>query len=233
MPHSIGGLHVGSGIATFVWILVYMLNMYTKAVFHGTTREWILYVTIALLAVCLFLIIITGLRPVRERYHNFWEYTHRFVGWFSLAILVIHVSAKATMQPVPLGIFETPLPYLTIVCIFSVFYVWFTVRKVKVEASACNGVAIIKFPGRLTMKDGTFARVSSDFFEWHSFSVAMADTDKPNFAIIVSAAGDWTQSLVEAVSKGLGAKKMWIRGVNPPGFMTMHRVFLFYIITDI
>jgi len=223
MLHSIGGLHVSAGIAAFVWVLVYMSNMYTKTVFHGTPQEWILYITVALLALCLFLMIVTALRPIRERYHNVWEYTHRFVGWFSLVILVIHVSTKASMQSVPIAIFETPLPYLTIVCVVSVFYVWFTVVKVKVEACAGNGVAIIKFPGRPTMKDGTFARVSRDFLQWHSFSVAMTDNDKPDFAIIVGAAGDWTRSLVESISEGLGPEKMWIRGVNPPGFMTMHR----------
>ena len=60
----------------------------------------------------------------------------------------------------------------------------------------------------------------------------MTDNDKPNFAIIVGAAGDWTRSLVESVSEGLGPEKMWIRGVNPPGFMTMHRTFYSLFLAD-
>jgi hypothetical protein len=228
MLHSIGGLHVGASIATFVWILVYMTTMYSKSKFHGTPQEWTLYVTVALLALCLFLMIVTALRPIRERYHNLWEYTHRFVGWFSLLVLVIHVSARASMQSAPIGIFETPLPYLTIACLVSVFYVWFTVRKVHVQTSTGTGVAIIKFPGRPTMKDGTFARVSKDFLQWHAFSVAMTDLNKPDFAIIVRAAGDWTRDLVDSISEGLGPEKMWIRGVNPPGFVKMHRTSPFF-----
>jgi hypothetical protein len=226
MLHSIGGLHVGAGIATFVWIMVYMSNMYTRSPFPITLQEWVLFFSVGILAVCLFIMIVTALRPIRERYHNLWEYTHRFVGWFSLFVLVVHLIAKASTQPAPLAIFKGPLPYLTIICFIGVFYVWFTVRKVKVETTTGKGVAIIKFPGRPTMKDGTFARVSKDGLEWHAFSVAMTDTETPNFAIIVGAAGDWTRSLVDSVSEGFGPEKMWIRGVNPPGFMTMHRMFL-------
>ena len=60
----------------------------------------------------------------------------------------------------------------------------------------------------------------------------MTDNDKPDFAIIVGAAGDWTRSLVESVSEGLGPEKMWIRGLNPPGFMTMHRTFYSLFLAD-
>ena len=227
MLHSIGGLHVGAGVATFIWILLYMSNMYSKDVFSGTAEDWILFVTVAIIALCLLLMIVTALRPVRVRYHNVWEYTHRFVGWFSLAILVVHVVTKAFIQPVPLAIFSTPLPYLTFICLISVFYVWFTIRKVKVQTITGNGIAIIKFPGKPTMKDGTVARISKNCLQWHAFSIAM--TNQSEFGVIIAGTGDWTQSLVHSVAEGLGPQKMWIRGVNPPGFMKMHRKILKFL----
>jgi hypothetical protein len=225
MLHSVGGLHVGAAVATVVWVFVYMIDIFTKTTLNRSWPEWIMRITVVVIAVGLMLMIITALRPIRERHHNLWEYTHRFVGWFSLFSLVLHVVAKAaTAQPG--AIFLTPLPYLTLVCLISVFYVWFTVRKAPIISFAGKDVAIIKFPGKPTMRDGTVVRVSTDFLEWHAFSAAMTDHSKPDFGIIISPVGDWTQSLVEKVESGRGPERMWIRGVNPPGFMHMHRISL-------
>lgn len=229
MLHSIGGLHVGAGFATFVWILVYMINMFARTTFGCTWQEWIMRITIVIMVAGLSVMILTALRPIRERYHNLWEYTHRFVGWFTLLNLVLHVIAKSATSR-PATIFSTPLPYLTLVCLISVFYIWFTAQQVPVEASSGTGVAIVKFPCRPTMKDGTFARVSTDFLQWHAFSVAMTNNTKSEFAIIVGAAGDWTRSLVNGVAAGHGPTRMWIRGITPPGFMHMHRILIFILL---
>ena len=226
MLHSIGGLHVGAGVATFVWTVTYTLNLFTSATFTGTCQEWVLFSTALTLSLCLFMMISTAIRPIRERYHNLWEYTHRFVGWFSLFVLVLHVATKASIGPSPRLIFNTPLPYLITVCLVSVFYVWFTVRKVTVLAVAGKGVAILKFRGRPTLRDGTVARISTDFLQWHAFSVAMTDWERREFAVIVANTGDWTKSITDGVNNGTGPEQLWIRGVNPPGFMTMHRAFL-------
>ena len=223
MLHSIGGLHVGAGVGTFVWTLVYMAHMFRRAAFGGTWQEWVLFSSVAMLALCLLLMIVTAIRPIRERFHNLWEYTHRFVGWFSLCILVLHVTIRAARQSNPEVFFNTPLPYLILACLISVFYVWFTVRKVSVRTVAGNGVALLKFQGRPSLRDGTFVRISTDFLQWHAFSIAMTDWDGREFSVIVADAGDWTKSLIDAVNAGLGPEKLWARGVNPPGFMTMHR----------
>src|SRR5579859_73148 len=204
MIHSIGGLHVGAGVATFVWTLVYMTNMYSSLPFRGIWQEWVLFSSAALLALGLFLMIIIAIRPIRVRFHNIWEYTHRFVGWFSLFVLLIHVATKASMQANPRALFNTPLPYLIIVCFISVFYVWFSVRKVRVRTEAGKGVAILKFHGRPSLRDGTFIRISTNFIQWHAFSVAMTDWDGREFAVIMANAGDWTKSFIDAVNTGLG-----------------------------
>ena len=60
-------------------------------------------------------------------------------------------------------------------------------------------VGIVKVPEPPTIKDGRFARVSRGFLQWHAFSFAMIDICKPDFAVIVGAAGDWTRSLVDSV----------------------------------
>jgi hypothetical protein len=226
MLHSIGGLHFGAGIATDVWIFVYLVDMFSRIKFNGTWPEWIMRTTVVIIAIGLTLMIVTALPPIRARYHNVWENTHRFVGWLSLLALVLHVIAKAVTTNAR-ETSRTPLPYLTLICIASVFYIWITVRRVPITThSPRGGISIIKFPGRPTMSDGTVARVSFNLLEWHAFSIAMVDCSTPEFGIIVAPAGDWTCDLVEKVICGEQPNTMWIRGVNPPGFMHMHRIAL-------
>jgi hypothetical protein len=58
-----------------------------------------LFATAVLLPVGIAVMIIFALRPLRERFHNAWEYTHRFVGWTLVADLVAHLGVKAALLP--------------------------------------------------------------------------------------------------------------------------------------
>lgn len=91
------------------------------------------------------------------------------------------------------------------------------------------------------MANGTFARISRDGIQWHAFSVAMSNTHsglkpasdteaqrtkvKPEFSLIVARAGDWTTKLIRDALEGKGPERMFIRGVQPPGFMYMHHAY--------
>jgi hypothetical protein len=160
MLHSIGGLHVGAGIATNACIFVYLVSLF-RTPFNGTLPEWAMRVTVLIIAVGLTFMVATSISPVRRRYHDTWEHIHRYVGWFSLLNLVLHVIAKGATAT-HWAIFYTPLPYLTIICLTSVFYIWFTVRRVAIITISGDNITIIKFPRRPTMKDGIVARVSTN-----------------------------------------------------------------------
>ncbi|KAG9123086.1 hypothetical protein FRC07_000255 [Ceratobasidium sp. 392] len=182
-----------------------------------------LLTTALILPLGLTVIIGCALRPVRERYHNAWEYTHRYVGWF--ADLIIHLVIKALTLASPVQLFYTSLPYLTAISVVSIFYVWFTVRHARISIRANKSVAVLTFPGTPTMRSGTFARISRDGRERHAFSVAMTDFEKKEFSLIVARAGDWTTKLITDVLNRRGPGRMWIRGVQAPGFMYMHRAY--------
>ncbi|CAE6446353.1 unnamed protein product [Rhizoctonia solani] len=224
MLHSIGGLHVGCAFATFLWIIFYVVEL-GKNISFNTPLNVALFTTALILPLGISVIITFALRPLRERYHNVWEYTHRFVGWFVVADLVAHLGLKACSLPNPHDLFRTALPYLTIACIISIFYVWFTVRRAKVSINANHSVAMVKFQGRPTLDDGTFARISRNGLEWHAFSVATTDFQKREFSLIVGRAGDWTTKLIHDSIAREGPEHLYIRGVNPPGFMHMHHSY--------
>ncbi|CAE6440166.1 unnamed protein product [Rhizoctonia solani] len=227
MLHSIGGLHVGGAFATFIWIATYAVEV-GKHTPLDTPMNRALFATAILLPVGVGILIIFALRPLRERFHNLWEYTHRFVGWTLVADLVAHLGVKAALLPKARYLFYTALPYFVIVIVISIFYVWFTVTKPKVKIIANKSVAIVKFPGKPTIADGTFARISRNWWQWHAFSVALSDNsnpDKPEFSLIVGKAGDWTNGLIGESVAGNAPERMYIRGVNPPGFMHMHHAY--------
>ncbi|KAF8674235.1 nitric oxide dioxygenase [Rhizoctonia solani] len=224
MIHSIGGLHVGCAFATFLWIIFYVVELGKNTPFN-TPLNIAMFITALILPLGIAVIITFALRPLRERYHNIWEYTHRFVGWFIVADLVAHLTLKALALPNPRDLFHTALPYLTIACVISIFYVWFTVRRAKVTINANHSVAIVKFQGLPTLDDGTFARISRNGLEWHAFSVATTDFEKREFSLIVGRAGDWTTKLIHDSVAREGPERLYIRGVNPPGFMHMHHAY--------
>ncbi|KAG9126456.1 hypothetical protein FRC07_003350 [Ceratobasidium sp. 392] len=224
MLHSIGGLHVGCAFATFVWIIFYAIELGRITPFDSALNI-ALFATALIMSLGIAVIITFALRPLRERYHNLWEYTHRFVGWFVIADLVAHLTLRAFTLPNPHDLFRTALPYLTIACIVSIFYVWFTVRRAPVSITANHSVAIVKFQGIPTLNDGTFARISRDGLQWHAFSVATTNFEKREFSLIVGRAGDWTTGLIHDSVAQRAPERLFIRGVNPPGFMHMHHAY--------
>ncbi|KAG8712901.1 hypothetical protein FRC08_013951 [Ceratobasidium sp. 394] len=228
MLHSIGGLHVGGAFATLIWIITYVAEL-GKHTPLDTSLNRALFVTALLLPIGITIMIVFALRPLRERFHNAWEYTHRFVGWALVFDLIAHLGVRAATLPKARDLFiHGALPYLTIVITISIFYVWFTVTKPKVKVFANKSVAIVKFPGKPTLADGTFARISRNWWQWHAFSVAFSDNtnpDKPEFALIIGKAGDWTNGLITDSTSGNAPERMFIRGVNPPGFMHMHHAY--------
>ncbi|GAB1526586.1 hypothetical protein RhiTH_009754 [Rhizoctonia solani] len=218
MLHSIGGLHVGCAFGTFIVEVGRSTSL-------NSTLDIALLVTSIILPVGITVIIFFALRPLRERFHNAWEYTHRYVGWTVIADLVVHLGLKAATLDTPEQLFYTSLPYLTLACIISIFYIWFTVRHAQISIRANRSVAVVTLPGAPTMRSGTFARISRDGFEWHAFSVAMTDFEKREFSLIVGRAGDWTTGLINDALDTRGPEKIYIRGVCPPGFMYMHRSY--------
>lgn len=184
-----------------------------------------LLITATILPLGITIIILFALRPLRERFHNIWEYTHRYVGWTVIADLIIHLGLKAATLDAPEQLFYTSLPYLTFACFISIFYIWLAVRRANVSIQANRSVAVLTFPGAPTMRSGTFARISRDGFQWHAFSVAMTDLEKRQFSLIVGGAGDWTTGLINDALGSQGPERIYIRGVCPPGFMYMHRAY--------
>jgi NAD(P)H-flavin reductase len=229
--HYIGGIHASCATWGFLWLIVDVLQQLGNPVdplSMATSGDSISIAISTILLTLLFIIIITAIPPLRDKFHDTFEISHRYLGWSCLGILVLHQMRFqfiiALNQTYPLETLLTnPVLLMVALMTFSVFLPWISVERFDDFTMHCPspGVLVITVPGSADV--GTFARISLDGIEWHSFSVARTGFNKQTAAseihLIIGAVGDWTKNLIRQVEKENLPKKLWVRRVKPPGFM--------------
>lgn len=229
--HYIGGVHASCATWGFLWLIVDVLQQLgnpSDFLSMATDSDPISMVTSSILLTLLFIIILTATPPFRHKFHDTFEISHRYLGWSCLSILVLHQIRFqfiiALNQAYPLETLLTnPVLLMIALMIFSIFLPWISVQCFDNFRMHCpsEGVLVVTFPGSGDV--GTFARISLDGIEWHSFSVAETSFNKQTaeseIHLIIGAVGDWTKNLIRQVEKGKLPKRLWVRRVKPPGFM--------------
>lgn len=229
--HYIGGVHASCATWGFLWLIVdefQQLGNPSDPLSMAISNDPVSIATSSILLTLLFIIIITAIPPFRHKFHDTFEISHRYLGWSCLIILVLHQIRFqfiiALNQAYPLETLLTNPVLLTIaLMIFSIFLPWISVQCFDNFRMDCPsvGVLVVTLPGKADV--GTFARISLDGIEWHSFSVAGTSFNKQTaeseIHLIIGAVGDWTKNLIRQVEKGNLPKRLWVRRVKPPGFM--------------
>ena len=229
--HYIGGVHASCATWGFLWLIVDVLQQLgnpSDPLSMVTSSDPISIATSSILLTLLFIIILTAIPPLRHKFHDTFEISHRYLGWSCLVILVLHQTRfqfiLALNQAYPLeSLLTNPVLLMIALGIFSVFLPWISVQcfdNVKWHCPS-EGVLVVTLPGQADV--GSFARISLDGIEWHSFSVAgmnfYKQTAESEIHLIIGAVGDWTKNLIRQVKKGNLPKRLWVRRVKPPGFM--------------
>jgi NAD(P)H-flavin reductase len=212
MLHCIGGVHVSSAVAAFFWLLISL-----SCEKHGLGAR----ITGGLILLLIIFLSSTAISRIRRRFHNTFEYIHRYVGWTALIILVIHVIFlqldKFDSFTVKALFNESVLVLIFIVII--IFLPWLCVRKVFVQfKQPSKDLTIITFP-RALYPYGSTTRISLDGREWHAFAIALTDPYTDQHSVLVAAAGDWTKGLAENYRLNKLPEHVWIRQIKGLGFM--------------
>lgn len=82
MLHCIGGIHTSAAVNVIMWLFIYLAK-------EARTPS-----TLVVGSILLFLVITvscTALPVIRTKYHNHFEFVHRFIGWTALGVLIILV----------------------------------------------------------------------------------------------------------------------------------------------
>ena len=212
MLHCIGGLHVSAACTAFVWLLISLI-----VESHGFGAR----ITGALLLAFIIGISCTAIPIVRRQYHNTFEYVHRYAGWTSLLILIVHVIFLQLDKYASFHINAlVNLPVIVLFCIISIIFLpWICISKVVVEyAQPSNDLTIVTFPRALNPY-GSTTRISLDGREWHAFAIALTNPYENKHSLVIAAAGDWTKELAENYRRQQLSNKMWVRQIKGLGFM--------------
>lgn len=229
--HYIGGVHASCATWGFLWTVVDVLQQLgnpSDYLSTATSNDPVSIAISCVLLTLLFIIILTASPPLRDKFHDTFEISHRYLGWLCLAVLVLYqirfqfIIALDQAYPVE-TLLTNPVLLAIALMTFSVFLPWISMQYFDDFKMYCpsKGVLVITIPGKADV--GAFARISLDGIEWHSFSVAgmsfNEQTGESQINLIVGAAGDWTKKLIGQVEKGNLPKRIWVRRFKPPGFM--------------
>lgn len=223
-----GGVHSGCGGATFLWYagLVALISRdYWGARGSNSVSTTVVVLSYVLLVV-LFAIIVAAYPTIRTKRHDYFEFTHRFLGWLAVALfltlLLIFSNEARRKVDMSLGLYLVELPafWFLMVVIASIIYPWALVRRVQVRPEPLSSHAVrlhLDYTGTAFGK--VIALSKHPLRDWHSFAT-FPDPGGQSFSCLVSKAGDWTTRCIDEQPT-----QLWKRGTLMYGFIHVMRVF--------
>ena len=180
---------------------------------------------------------------MRAKLHDYFDMTHRFLGWTVLAlvwaqiVLFINDNRKPG-EKLHHACKHNAAFWLQCIITFSIVLPWLRLRKVNVRA-----VTLSKHATRLYFNysaflllyicamgsahneiarpgTGTAIRIThAPLKEWHAFAT-IPEPERNEFSLIVSRAGDWTSNVIQNPPT-----KLWVRGIPTHGVLRMVPLF--------
>jgi hypothetical protein len=212
--HHYGGVHIGCAVSALLWygFFIYVNTracMYASSYGYMTNWHWADIITCYLFLLFITAMCLTAIPRLREKLHNQFERIHRFGGWLSIAVLWINAGISTITTGVPL--YRSISIWLLLIATLLILLPWLRIRSISITATPISAREVkLTFP-YASMPYTSTARFSSNripILEWHAFAT-IPSPDGLRADIIISAAGDWTKSIIANPPD-----KIWIR--NPP-----------------
>ncbi|MDD1780047.1 hypothetical protein LRP49_02440 [Enterovibrio sp. ZSDZ35] len=220
-----GGLHSGSAVNGTLWFFLFsgglIYQHHENAAEISTVTLWSTVIINALLVI----MIAMAMPTIRRKFHNAFEATHRFAGWFILILFWIQtVSLAKNIKPTDdiwTTVLQTPACWLLGIMTFSILLPWLRLRKVPVRIDTpSKHVALLKFDYGVTPFAGSSMAISrSPLMEWHHFANVPSPTES-GYRLTVSRAGDWTGRLIDDKPSHL-----WVKGIPTAGVANIEVLF--------
>jgi hypothetical protein len=223
--HHFGGVHIGCAVSSLLWYIVFVAINTLQCV--GTYKEgmmtgwhWTDITTCYAFLLFILTICVTALPPMREKFHNTFEHTHRFAGWASLTVLWINSGIHTRTVSGALPLHKSPALWLLAATTFLIVLPWLRIRRVAITSTPLSAREVkLTFPYANMPYTSTCRFSSAPLTEWHAFATIPAPCET-EASIIVSAAGDWTKDLIANPPKTL-----WIRRPPTANFLMFAPLF--------
>ncbi|MFJ2008670.1 ferredoxin reductase domain-containing protein [Streptomyces chartreusis] len=223
--YHFGGLHVGPSISAVLWFAVFTAELTQERVRNPVAAPLtVLTLSYALIALLLVTCVL-AMPSVRQRWHNLFERSHRFLGWLSLLLFWLQtIVSEWEMRGRTLtwrDLVSVPHLWVLLVVTVSVISPWTRLRKVPVSVSRPSShVAILRFNYGWAPFNGSSTVIShSPLKEWHAFA-AIDAPDGNGYRVVVSRAGDWTAKFIDAPPTSI-----WVKGGSIRGMASVESLF--------
>ena len=236
--YSYGGLHSGCGISAMLWYIFY--TVLAIAQFQGSPGEQIALATTAAATLLAFVIIIGLAHPTfRTKFHDIWEISHRFAGWFAIAMVwaqtLIIAIAAAHHAHISIGLTLVKTPTFWFLAIITCFliYPWLRMRHRNVTPEVLSSHAVrLHFDDAKLQTCRGYRLSTNPLMENHGFATipdatpseleaGIANPPRPkSYSVLVSKAGDWTSAMIANPPS-----KIWTRGAPTTGVLRIASLF--------
>ncbi|KAF8077660.1 hypothetical protein FPV67DRAFT_1662467 [Lyophyllum atratum] len=221
--YHIGGLHSGAGASGTMWLILFAVKATIEvAQGHGTSGST-LVVTYVILILLLMILIFAHPR-LRQKFHDSFEATHRFLGWSATGLVWIQIVLLTNdyrgEQSLNNALLHSAPLWLIFVATLSLILPWIRLKKVPVRCEKLSNHAVRMYFDYATPGSGSFVRLSdAPLTEWHGFAT-MPEPGKTGFSLVVSRAGDWTTKMIAKPPTHI-----WKRGIPTYGVMKIAPMF--------
>jgi hypothetical protein len=93
----IGGIHAGCAAASLIWLSFGMFSSLSQDA--AGKKHWALFLVLSGIIMLLAIMCITAAPMVRSRYHNLFEFVHRFFGWSALLLMWMMLILTTSWGP--------------------------------------------------------------------------------------------------------------------------------------
>ncbi|PSN71970.1 hypothetical protein BS50DRAFT_630076 [Corynespora cassiicola Philippines] len=241
--YTYGGIHSGAAVAGTAWFLVFSTLMTLRFVQSGfykvreVTLTWILFALLAI--ICLL-----ALKPVRLRYHNTFEATHRLLGWAAILIFwtqllfLLHHTALVALQPFCKVLVRTPSFWFLAATTMFIIQPWLRLRLWNFKAEYLSDHALRLHFDHPVRCHSCLSISTSPLREWHPFATfptSRPSMKQPCTSMVVSDAGDWTHKLIQSNSSPADLEqnnrntyrtvRFWVKGTTTAGVLSLSSMF--------
>lgn len=226
--YTYGGVHSGTAVAGTMWF-----SAFTTLLSIRFARQSWYTAPIIVLTWCIFisllLIILLAFPHLRSRYHNTFEMTHRFLGWGSIVLfwaqllLLTYHSAQALHTHFAKLLIHQPTFWNLILLTAILIHPWLCLRKWTFVPEKLSSHALRLHFTKPIRRLSCLSISTSPLKEWHPFATfPSTDPLQPGGSMVISAAGDWTTSLISSPDP---RTTFWVKGNVKTGVLSLSCIF--------
>jgi hypothetical protein len=129
------GIHSGCGVSAAVWYIYFIVLLALQPLEGSEGIRAGLYLTTALIFTSLLSMIALSHPIIRSRYHDIWEHSHRYIGWFLTSAIWAQVflfcAASSPDRSFGSSVLRSPLFWMVLGVTCLLIYPWAVMRKRK------------------------------------------------------------------------------------------------------